>query len=95
MKYSVEVLVYLQSVKNFFNTNNVAVIEFCANDIFYENIKRLSQWNYEKNNDPKLTVQQFEMIKCKSEIIEKFSLLDGIESKILLKFENFGYICLN
>lgn len=95
MNYSNEVMIYLQTVINFFDKNEIAKYEFCVNSNFIENLKRLSQWNFESKGDPKLSIQQFEMIKCKEGIIEKYSLLDGVKSKILIKIENFGFICLN
>lgn len=66
MKLHPDILMYLQMIKKFFNTNVEARKYFIVNDneeLFFNKVIEMSIKNYEKNNDPKLSVEQFEELR--------------------------------
>jgi hypothetical protein len=61
-----EVLVYLQKVKNYLNINNEAKNYFIGNsdaEEFYKHLAIISEKNFEKNGQPELTQEQFELLR--------------------------------
>lgn len=77
--YSPEVLIYVQSIKNYFDTNENAREYFLKNvnyDIFFENLARISEINLKKNGEPQLTTDQFEFLRITMEIFNK---IDGLQ----------------
>lgn len=103
---SPEVLIYLQTVKNYFEINKEAREFFLSNsdqELFYKHMSEIAQKNFEKNGDATLDREQFELLRKTIAAItvpkrveiknEDFDYDNGIF--IGLPFPNFGTICLN
>ena len=61
-----EVLVYLQKVKNYLNTNVEAKEYFIGNsdvEEFYKHLTIISEKNFEENGQPELSKEQFELLR--------------------------------
>jgi hypothetical protein len=103
---SPEVLIYLQSVKNYFKTNNEAYDYFIGNsneDLFFEHLIQISQKNFETEGEVMLNKEQFELLRKTIAAIsivvvdepdESTKEVD-IEKNIFVDYPNFGKICLN
>jgi hypothetical protein len=105
-KISAEVLIYLQTVRNYFETNNEAKLYFLSNsneELFYKHMTEIAQKNYEKNGEATLDREQFELLR---KTVSAISVTKKVEIKdedfdfnngvfIGLPFPNFGTICLN
>ena len=109
-KISPEVLIYLQSVKNYFETNIEAREFFLSNsdeELFYKHMIEIAQKNFEKNGTATLDREQFELLRktiAAITIMNKMKFKNGVEFKkedfdydngIFIGFPNFGSICLN
>jgi hypothetical protein len=108
-KVSPEVLIYLQTVKNYFETNNETKSYFLSNsneELFYKHMTEIAQKNYEKNGDATLDREQFELLRRTVAAISVTTTTNRVEIKdedfnydngvfIGLPFPNFGTICLN
>jgi hypothetical protein len=109
-KLSPEVLIYLQSVKNYFETNLEAKEFFLSNsdeELFYKHMTEIAQKNYEKNGTATLDREQFELLRktiAAISVINKTKFKNGIQFKkedfdydngVFIEFSNFGSICLN
>jgi hypothetical protein len=66
MKLSPEVLIYVQSVKEYFKKNKEAS-DYFLNDsddeLFFEHLSQISQKNFEKTGEVMLNQEQFELLK--------------------------------
>ena len=96
---SPEVLIYLQSVKNFLKTNEETrryFLDGVEEEIFYNEISEISQQNYDKDGEAMLTKEQFESIRKKL-IIDTISKKEHefSEGKIFFELNGFGKIYLN
>lgn len=110
MDISPEVLIYVQTVKDFFKKNEKAADYFLNNsdeDNFFKHLTEIAQKNYEKDGDPMLNQEQFELLKRTIKAItiatsktptkqieiknEDFDYDNGV----FIGFPNFGMICLN
>jgi len=103
---SPEVLIYLQTVKNYFEINKEAREFFLSNsdeELFYKHMSEIAQKNFEKNGDATLDREQFELLR---KTIAAITVIKRVEIKnedfnynngvfIGLPFPNFGTICLN
>ena len=90
-----DVLIYIQSVKNFFEKNEETknyFIRHTDEEIFFQKLTKISQKNFEEKGDPMLTQEEFEELK---NTLQKNELKEDIHSKIHMKLGNFGTICLN
>jgi hypothetical protein len=104
MKYSPEVLIYLQMVKTFFKSSDAAreyyFILYNEED-FYEKVAEISQSNFEKTGEVKLNVEQFESLRFSEQELERGQIISDeeyvIQNKKNIFFELKGYekICLN
>jgi hypothetical protein len=103
---SPEVLIYLQTVKNYFEINKEAREFFLSNsnqELFYKHMSEIAQKNFEKNGDATLDREQFELLRKTVAAItvtkrveikkEDFNYNNGVF--IGLPFPDFGTICLN
>lgn len=103
---SPEVLIYLQTVKNYFEINKEAREFFLSNsdqELFYKHMSEIAQKNFEKNGDATLDREQFELLRKTIAAItvtkrveiknEDFNYDNGVF--IGLPFPDFGTICLN
>lgn len=108
---SPEVLIYLQNVKNYFETNKEAREFFLDNsneELFYKHMTEIAQKNFEKNGDATLDREQFELlrrtVKALNVVVDKkrfirpeenIDITIGHNSNIFIEYPNMGSICLN
>lgn len=98
-----EVLIYIQTVKNYFKTNSEARDYFLNGndeDLFFKHLSEISQKNFEKNGEVMLDKNQFELLRTTTMVItiavkEDFPEEKTIDEKIFQDFGGFGKICLN
>jgi hypothetical protein len=94
LQMSPDVLIYLQSIKNFFTNNTLAKKYFSIEgneEIFYKHISELSQKNFDEYGEPELTLDQFEELRKSI-----FSSEDDITfTASFLNLGDLGYISLN
>jgi hypothetical protein len=107
MDLSPEVLIYVQSVKNYFATNKEAGEYFLNGtneELFFKHLSEIAQKNFTKLGESMLNRDQFELLRktiLAINVIEKkveiksedFNYDNGVF--IELPFPNFGLICLN
>lgn len=100
---SPEVLIYIQSVKHYFKTNNEARDYFLnGNDeeLFFKHLSEISQKNFNKNGEVMLDKNQFELLRTTTKVItiavkEEPPEEKNIGEKIFQDIKGFGKICLN
>jgi hypothetical protein len=88
MNFSNEVLIYIQTLKNFLKTNKEANIYFLSNvneEEFFDNLSKIAQNNFEKNGEPNLTVEQFEFLRG---IMVVFNEIEKQEETFIFAFES-------
>lgn len=106
MKLSPEVLIYIQTVKNYFKSNEDARNYFLTDgneDFFFKHLGEISQKNFKENGEVMLSKVQFELLRKttmvtsianttskEDEVLEKVK-----EDNIFIEIKNFGKICLN
>jgi hypothetical protein len=97
---SPEVLIYIQSVKNFFKNNKDAREYFLSNSdekSFFKHLTEISQKNFEKNGEVMLSQTQFELLRktiSAIAVVEK-SMENTTSDNIFVDIKDFGKICLN
>jgi hypothetical protein len=103
-EFSPEVLIYLQTVKNYLKTNIEAKEYFLGDsdeELFYKHLCEISQKNYKKNGEVMLDKEQFELLRTtvKAVIIAKKDISEqpkkDIEKNVFFDLGDFGKICLN
>jgi hypothetical protein len=106
MKINSEILLYIQKVKLYLESNEEARKYFHIDlfggtmfqDMFYTMLEEMAKKNYEEKNDPILSVAQFEDIRSK---LVSFALEEYLESKYVfekltqIKIPELSKICLN
>jgi hypothetical protein len=94
MNLSPEVLIYIQTVKNYFNTNKEAYDYFLGNSdevLFFQHLAEISQKNFEKDGEVMLNREQFDLLR-KTIIAIKIAKTDNIPAKKFeIKNEDFNY----
>lgn len=98
---SPEVLIYIQTVKNYFKTNKEARDYFLSEsneELFFKHMAEISQKNFDKEGEVMLNKEQFELLrttiiaiqisKSNNRDIEKID-------NIFMNIKGFGEICLN
>lgn len=101
MTPSSDVLIYVQTVKNYFKTNKEASDYFYIETMekeFFDELILVAQENFDKGDDPTLTIPQFEilkqkMLKIKIDRLRKESKQEPTD--IFMDFPGFDKICLN
>ena len=107
--FTPEVLIYIQSVKNYFSKNEQAKNYFLANvddELFFTHLGKISQKNYEDNGEVMLNINQFELLrKTVLAIAASKNELRGDDvsehsydldiSKVFIDFGDYGKISLN
>lgn len=99
MKFSPEVLMYLQNVKSFFNKNDEAKKYFFFHydeDTFYQKLLEVAQSNFNEKGDAMLTLDQFEILRnpeVEKQIDDGFT--EEINKNIFIEFNGYEKICLN
>lgn len=97
-----EVLIYIQKVKTYLE-NDERAREYFLNEIdeelFYQHLTEISQKNFEKDGEPTLTQDQFELLRKTLRAIyvskNDSNENDDVNEKIYMKINGFGVICLN
>jgi len=99
-----EVLIYVQNVKKYLETNQEARNYFLDGldvDLFFKHLTEISEKNYKKNGEVMLDKEQFELLKKTLKAIEATKLpeIKAEEKpnyeKIFFDLGNLGKICLN
>ena len=97
-----DVLMYIQNVKTYFETN-VEAREYFLKDsneeLFFKHMTEIAEKNYEKNGEAILNKEQFELLR-KTIIaltIASPNKEDNTnnDKNVFIDFPNFGFICLN
>jgi hypothetical protein len=76
MEFSPDVLIYVQTIRNYFTTNESAREYFLKNvdhDLFFENLAKISEVNFQKTGDAQLTKEQFEFLRISMMIFKEVS----------------------
>ena len=66
MELSPEVLIYIQSVKNYFDTNKEAGEYFLSGaneELFFKHLTEIAQKNFSKSGESMLNREQFELLR--------------------------------
>jgi hypothetical protein len=108
---SPEVLIYIQSVKHYFETNKEAREYFLGNadeELFYKHLSEISQKNFEKDGEVMLNKEQFELLRKTINALkivtnkkpfvrpeENIDVTIEENPNIFIEYSNFGKICLN
>jgi hypothetical protein len=74
MEFSPDILIYIQTVKKFLENNKGTKEYFLANvdeELFYENLGQIAQINLEKNGEPQLSKEQFEVLRISLQIFKQ------------------------
>lgn len=100
MDLSPEVLIYIQTVKNYFATNEEARNYFIGDsdyEMFFKHLGEISQKNFEKDGEVMLNKEQFELLRITIHAIEvvKDDEPTSQEDLIFVDTRGFGKICLN
>lgn len=100
MDLSPEVLIYIQTVKNYFEKNEQAREYFIGDfndEIFFKHLSEISQKNFEKDGEVMLNKEQFELLRRTVQAIEVVNSDEPInqEDLIFVDIRGFGKICLN
>ena len=110
MDLSPEVLIYIQSVKSYFEINKEASEYFLSGsneELFYKHLTEIAQKNFSKSGEAILNREQFELLRktiAAISVISKTKFKNGIQFKkedfdydngVFIEFSNFGSICLN
>jgi hypothetical protein len=74
MDFSPESLIYLQTIKNYFENNEEARKYFLSNlneDEFFNSILKVAENNFRKTGEPQLTQEQLEFLRVSLMIFKK------------------------
>lgn len=74
MNYSPEVLMYINSVKEFLTKNEEAREYFLSGlneDEFFDSLTEISQYNFNRNGDATLSKSQFEIVRVSLNAFKK------------------------
>lgn len=96
---SPEVLIYVQTVKNYLK-NNIDARDYFIGDanekLFFEHLSKISQKNYEKNGEVTLTKDQFELLR---KTIKVIGIANGIveinPNNLFFNVPGYGQFSLN
>lgn len=98
---SPEVLIYVQKVKQYLENDEKARKYFLENideEMFYRHLIEISQKNFEKDGEPTLTQEQFELLRKTMRaimVVKNDQTDDDPNEKIYLNINGYGKICLN
>ena len=97
---SPEVLIYIQSVKNYLEKNKDArdyFLQGVDEEIFYKYLAEISQKNFNDNGDVTLNISQFEILKktVTALSIAKKPNEEIFNESLFVKVKDFGYFSLN
>ena len=89
MKFSPDILIYIQTVKNFLENNKGIKKYFLTNvdeDLFFENLGQIAEINLTKNGEPQLSKEQFEVLRLSLQIFKK------VDDEIQMEESIYEYI---
>ena len=89
MKFSPDILIYIQTVKNFLENNEGLKKYFLTNvdeDLFFENLGQIAEINLTKNGEPQLSKEQFEVLRLSLQIFKK------VDDEIQMEESIYEYI---
>jgi hypothetical protein len=89
MKFSPDILIYIQTVKNFLENNEGIRKYFLTNvdeDLFFENLGQIAEINLTKNGEPQLSKEQFEVLRLSLQIFKK------VDDEIQMEESIYEYI---
>ena len=89
MKFSPDILIYIQTVKNFLENNEGTKIYFLKNvdeDLFFVNLGQIAEINLTKNGEPQLSKEQFEVLRLSLQIFKK------VDEEIQMEESIYEYI---
>lgn len=94
-----EVLVYVQKVKKYLETNQEAKEYFIGEsnaDEFFKHLEIISEKNYEENGEPELSREQFELLRktITAVTISKQRVFYS-DDKLFMFFDEYPPICMN
>lgn len=100
MDFSPEVLIYVQSVKKFLDTDEGAKNYFINGDedFFYKHLCEISQKNYNTSGMAELTQEQFELIRKTMFLIYRVlnkEYHENPEDKLFIDYKEYGKFGLN
>ena len=106
MSFPPEVLIYLQTVKNFFKSNEETRNYFISDsdeEVFFKHLCEISQKNFEDNGEVMLNKEQFELLRrtilaitiSQKDIEEVEEEIPNQEDNIFIDMRGYGKICLN
>jgi len=102
MRIHPDILVYIQKVRNYFDANEDAKKYFKIDEdekLFYDLLIEISKNNYDRNNEPMLTIEQFE--KLRMELLTKILKIEEKNSDFIyeiistISIPELSKICLN
>jgi len=85
-----EILLYIEKVKKFFETNIAAKNYFLGDNDekrFFDRLSEISKNNFNQRGEPELFPDQFEQIRSE--------LMSNLDDKIFVNVSGYGKICLN
>jgi len=98
---SPEVLIYVQNVRNFFK-NDIDARQYFLNEVdeelFFKYLSEISQKNFDKDGEPILTKDQFELLRKTLQLVDitkKEFKEETTEDRLFMNVGTFGKICLN
>jgi hypothetical protein len=99
-KISPEVLIYIQTIKNYLAKDEVSKQYFIGEsdeDFFFKHLIEISQKNFESSGEAMLSREQFELLRKTliAVIISKKDIPEDPIEKIFIDMGGFGKFCLN
>ena len=85
MEFLPDILIYIQTVKKFLENNKNTKEYFLSNvdeDLFFQNLGQIAQINLEKNGEPQLSKEQFEVLRLSMRIFKEVDKQIQIEESI-------------
>jgi len=97
---SPEVLIYIQTVKQFFNKNEDSkryFLEDADEEKFFKYLEEIAQKNFDKNGQPMLSEVQFELLRKTLKVIaiSKKEYSKEETNNIYMDVPGFDPVCLN
>ena len=90
-----EVLIYINKVKEYLEKNEEAnkyLLGTNDYDLFFDEVLKFAEINFEEKGDATLTKEQFEEIRKSS---QKLSTIKDYSNGVFMEIPNFGLISLN
>jgi len=95
-----EVLIYIQTVKNFLNNDEVSkhyFLDNCDEETFFKYLEEIAQKNFDKDGEPMLSEVQFELLRRTTKVIaiSKKEYSKEQKNNITIDVQGFEPLCLN